>query len=656
MPHFRPAILSKYLLNGQLISRGCLRRRAQTPSYTATLSQAPRNRCLHTETEPKPRIDEQSPNATAHVPLRQQLKDEAKRQKAAGQTKEKEKGKKKKAKANNQVVEGWELTVGIEIHAQLNTARKLFSRAAASTSTSSFLEDELEPNHHVAFFDVATPGSQPEFQTATLLPALRAALALGCDVQPVSRFDRKHYFHWDQPSGYQLTQYYEPFARHGRLRLLPRDGIAAEDGNSVCVGIRQIQMEQDTAKTVAHPGSLHWIDFNRVGVPLIEIITQPEIHHPATAAAFVRKIQSVLRAVDACVAGMEAGGLRADVNVSVRRTDDANAGAPLGQRTEIKNIGSVKAVEDAIIAERDRQIAVLEEGGTVAGETRGFAAGATETHRLRGKEGEVDYRYMPDPDVAPLHIGDDLVAHLRATMGELPDEVIDGLIRDFGLSTKDAMSLVALNSGLRLEYFWAVVDLLRSQLQPDDAATTPQQQQQQQACFQLAANWILHELGRLTSERSDDPGQTLEFTEAGECARVPAQHLAALLAHLHARRITAKVAKELLWAIFRGRVPAEYRTVTAAIEAEGLWFRELAVHEYAALADDAVRGQEHVLAQFANAKTFPTGKLMFLVGRMIRLGQEERIDPRAAEAVMRDRLERIYVPGLKSGSSSSSSS
>ncbi|KAI2624484.1 GatB/GatE catalytic domain-containing protein [Xylaria nigripes] len=622
MPRFRPATLSRYLLQGQLTSPGCLRARPCILPSQIINSPAPLVRYLHTATTEPP----SNAPSSVHVPLRKQLKDEAKKQKALG--------KKKKKNANNQVVEGWELTVGIEIHAQLNTAKKLFSGA-----TTSFND---EPNTHVAYFDLATPGSQPIFQKETLLPALRAALALNCEIQPVSRFDRKHYFHWDQPSGYQITQYYEPFARNGHIHLQSRDGIAAEDGEGITVGIKQIQMEQDTAKTLAQSGDVHWIDFNRVGVPLIEVITYPVIHYPATAAAFVRKVQTLLNAIDACVSGMEAGGLRADVNVSVRRTNDPDA--PLGQRTEIKNLSSFRAVEDAIIAERDRQIAVLEAGGTVAGETRGWSLGSTETRRLRGKEGEVDYRYMPDPDVAPLLIGTDLVDHLRNTMGELPDSVVDSLIKDIGLSSKDAMSLVSLDSGMRVEYFWNIFEKLRAKLGADALQTHP-------ACFQLAANWILHELGRLTSDRSDELSQDLGFTEDGECARVPAYHLADLIYHLHNREITGKVAKDLLWAIFRGRIPADHGTVSEAIEKEGLRFRELSADEYAALADRAVEGQEEVLRQFVDAGVFPQGKLMFLVGRMIRLGQEERIHPKSAEEVMRARIEGVYAPALKSSSS-----
>lgn len=178
------------------------------------------------------------------------------------------------------------------------------------------------------------------------------------------------------------------------------------------VGIKQIQMEQDTAKTIQQPPSTYLLDFNRVSTPLIEIITLPHIHHPATAAACVKKIQSILKAIDANVVGMEMGGLRADVNVSVRERHSTGPGHEyagvhgLGQRTEIKNLSSFKAVEEAIIAERDRQIEALESGGVIEGETRGWTIGQEGTRKLRGKEGEVDYRYMPDPDLGPVIIGE----------------------------------------------------------------------------------------------------------------------------------------------------------------------------------------------------------------------------------------------------------
>ncbi|KAH7361796.1 aspartyl/glutamyl-tRNA amidotransferase subunit B [Plectosphaerella cucumerina] len=607
------AVLGRYLLHGQLCRKGCIASSGPLATLQNTTARTrlrqPRGlvRSLQTATAPTP-----TPSPT---PLRKKLKDEAK------QLKKEARAKGLKGNKSNQTVDGWELTVGIEIHAQLNTARKLFSRAATSFND--------EPNTHVALFDVAMPGSQPIFQKETLIPALRAALALGCDIQPVSRFDRKHYFWWDQPSGYQITQYYEPYARNGRITLTARDGIAPEDGESVTVGIQQLQMEQDTAKTLAQPGDASWLDFNRVGMPLVEIITRPDMHHPRTAAAFVRKVQSLLNAVDACVSGMETGGLRADVNVSVRRAGDPSL--PLGTRTEIKNLSTIKAVEDAIIAERDRQIALLEAGGVVAGETRGWTLGSRETRRLRGKEGEVDYRYMPDPDIPPLVIADDLVDHLRNSIAFLPDEELSELVADYGLTAKDAASLLALDNGARIEYFYNVVASLGLRLRAEDARRPSVSDY-----APLAANWILHELGRLADD--DTSASALAITPDGECARLPVDALSELLHHLHRKRITGKVAKELLTALHAGTLD-DSESVTAAIDAHDLWFRELPAEEYSELAREALEGEDKVLAEFAGAKKYPQGKLMYLVGKMIRMGPTERIDPSSAEAAMKAAIE-----------------
>lgn len=379
------------------ICQACLHR-ARSPQLGSAPGLTPSSlRNLQTDGPAKPQDD---------TPFRKALKDAAKQRK---KDKPVTRDPAHDAKNSHDVrLEKWELTVGIEIHAELNTARKLFSSAATSVSEA--------PNSHVSLFDMAFPGSQAQFQKETLIPALRGALALNCTIQNKSSFDRKHYFYQDQPAGYQITQYYEPFARHGYITLYAHDFPpgAAPAECPITIGIKQVQMEQDTAKTIQQPPSTHLLDFNRVSHPLIEIITLPHIHDPTTAAVCVRKIQTILKTVNACTAGMEMGGLRADVNVSIRKRNgqtpevghsyDGVTG--LGQRTEIKNLASVKAVEDAIVAERDRQIDLLESGGIVLGETRGWTLGSKTTKRLRGKEGEIDYRYMPDPDIAPLFLGD----------------------------------------------------------------------------------------------------------------------------------------------------------------------------------------------------------------------------------------------------------
>lgn len=610
--------VGRYLLDGRLSRRGCLAtRQVLAPScWTSNLSISTAGQFRAVSTTSTTTIPPKEPI----IPLRKQLKEEAKLAKKQGN---------KKSKGDSQTVDGWELTVGIEIHAQLNTSRKLFSPA-----TTSFND---EPNSHVAMFDVSMPGSQPLIQKETLLPALRAALALGCDIQSVSRFDRKHYFWWDQPAGYQITQYYEPFAKNGHITLLARDGIAAEDGESVTVGIKQVQLEQDTAKTLAQTGNVHWLDFNRVGVPLIEIITEPDMHHPRTAAALVRKIQLLLNTVDTCVSGMETGGLRADVNVSVRKTDDPSR--QLGTRTEIKNLNTIKSVEDAIIAERDRQIRELEAGRAVAGETRGWSLGSKETRRLRGKEGEVDYRYMPDPDIAPLVIGKDLIEHLRTSLAVLPDAELDTLTNDFGLTAKDALSLILLDDGARVQYFYKVLDDIDKQIHIDIAEKGDTASLDYKSYATLAANWVTHELGRLTTYKAG-PLATgeLSFTADGECAQVPASDLSQLLYHLCRKHITGKVAKELLLSIYLDELQGG---IGEAIETNDLWFKEISADEYQQLADEAMEGEDKVLKEFVGYRKFPQGKLMYLVGKMMRMGPTERIDPATAEATVRARVEAL---------------
>ena len=310
----------------------------------------------------------------------------------------------------------------------------------------------------------------------------------------------------------------EPFAVNGRITLYPHDDIdpaESPDAESITIGIKQVQMEQDTAKTVLQPPSTYLLDFNRVSHPLIEIITLPQLHSAKTAAALVKKVQSVLRAVGANTTGMEVGGLRADVNVSVRRrpgSDNENGQegvgqvghgleyggvTGLGQRTEIKNLSSFKAVEDAIVAEKNRQIEVLEAGGFVEGETRGWTLGSKGTRRIRGKEREIDYRYMPDPDLGAVVIGEvsfssctatraptmtivltrrfilkDLIQHVKDTLPQLPDELLSILTANtqsggYDLTMKDAKTLISLDDGDRLEDYLEVVWLLRNEVYGD---------------------------------------------------------------------------------------------------------------------------------------------------------------------------------------------
>ncbi|KAF2760073.1 hypothetical protein EJ05DRAFT_536258 [Pseudovirgaria hyperparasitica] len=578
------------------VCQACFRRLQLRPQAAPKSFQlSTRLRSLHTEL----RVDDA-------VPYRKLLKDQ--------KNKKKSKGVKGSSNGKGSQLTDWELTVGIEIHAELNTARKLFSSALTSTNET--------PNTHVALFDAAFPGSQPQFQKDTLIPAIRAALALNCDIQKRSTFDRKHYFYQDQPNGYQITQYYEPFAKRGHITLYPHDGIAEQDYPSITIGIAQVQMEQDTAKTLAQPPHTHLIDLNRVSHPLIEIISLPQIHHAQTAAAFVRKVQALLRAVNAATRGMEQGGLRADVNVSVRKNSAgpgalAYAGiAGLSQRTEIKNLSSLRAVEDAVTAERDRQVGVLEAGGMIEGETRGWTIGQTSTTRLRGKEGEVDYRYMPDADIMPVIIGKDFVAHLRETLPKLPDEVLDMLVREpYGVTVKDAKTLLALDDGERLDYYFDVVHILQETLESEAAGVKGK-------VGKMAANWVLHELGGLLA------ASTTEWVHNS----VPAGKVATIIAYLLRRKVTGKVAKQLLSTVFY----EPEREVEDVVREEDLLLRPMNDEEYEALAQDVITKNEDVSVEVR--ETGHQGKLMFLVGQLIKHGEEGRVEADRAKLVLQKLL------------------
>ncbi|KAI9826952.1 MAG: hypothetical protein M1826_006528 [Phylliscum demangeonii] len=537
----------------------------------------------------------------------------------------------------------WELTVGLEIHAQLNTDRKLFSgsyslaipvasrlilTAAAATST------EHLPNSHVSVFDAALPGSQPQFQARSIIPALRAALALGCQIQASSQFDRKHYFYRDQPAGYQITQYYEPFALGGQVKLYEHDGIATVKGQPTVIDLKQIQLEQDTAKSTTAPPCQHLLDLNRVSYPLIEIVTLPQIHHPATAAAFVKKVQRILKSVNACVLGMEHGGLRTDVNVSVRRyepisDDEVAANSLRGQRTEIKNLTSIKAIEDAIEAEALRQIALIEAGGEVAGETRRWALGGEETKKLRSKEGEVDYRYLPDADLGPLRISEDLVSLLKQSLPMTADDILEILMNSplHNLSVKDARTLIVSDDGQRLEFYEATREKVLFEL--DEAGLDPAKWHARGS--RTTANWVLHELGGLLSASGLGWDQN----------PIPSNKLASILVHLLRGQITGKAAKGLLATALR-----DPRSIQQIIQQENLRIRPMSNQEYDDLASAVMHEHESLVRQLR--VTPKASKTNFLVGQMIRR-EPERVEAVRAEKSLLRLLPTPELPSTEDG-------
>ena len=314
----------------------------------------------------------------------------------------------------------WEVVIGLEVHAQVTSNAKLFSGASTSFGAA--------PNENVSLVDAAMPGMLPVINRECVYQAIRTGLGLNAQINLRSVFDRKNYFYADLPQGYQISQFKDPIVGEGSLR------IVMSDGSSRDIGIERLHLEQDAGKSMhdQHP-SKSYIDLNRTGVALMEIVSRPDIRSSAEAAAYVKKLRSILRYLGTCDGNMEEGSLRADVNVSVRRP-----GTPLGTRTETKNLNSLRFIQMAIDHEVSRQIEIIEDGGKVDQETRLFDTSTGTTRTMRSKEDAHDYRYFPDPDLLPLFVTQDEVDKLEADLPELPDDIRDRLIGDYGLSAYDA--------------------------------------------------------------------------------------------------------------------------------------------------------------------------------------------------------------------------
>ena len=408
----------------------------------------------------------------------------------------------------------WEVVIGMEVHAQVTSNAKLFSGASTEFGGA--------PNSHVSLVDAAMPGMLPVINGECVRQAVRTGLGLQAAINLKSVFDRKNYFYPDLPQGYQISQYKQPVVGEGTVT------VDLEDGETVTVGIERLHLEQDAGKSVhdRHP-TLSYVDLNRSGVALMEIVSKPDLRSSDEAKAYVAKLRSILRYLGTCDGDMEKGSLRADVNVSVRRP-----GEPLGTRCEIKNVNSIRFIGQAVDYEARRQIDVIEDGGSIQQETRLFDPGKGETRSMRSKEEAHDYRYFPDPDLLPLEFDQAFVDALKAHLPELPDEKKARFIRDFGLSAYDAGVLVAERE--TADYFEAVA-------KGRDA--------------KAAANWVINELfGRLNKEGKDI-----------ESSPVSAQQLGGMLDLIADGTISGKIAKdlfEILWS--EGGDPREL------VEARGL--------------------------------------------------------------------------------------
>ena len=314
----------------------------------------------------------------------------------------------------------WEVVIGLEIHAQVSSKAKLFSSAPT--------EYGAEANTQVSLVDAAMPGMLPVVNQECVKQAVRTGLALGAQINLYSIFDRKNYFYPDLPPGYQISQFSQPIVGEGKIEITPENGETCE------IGITRLHLEMDAGKSIhdMRPDAT-FVDLNRSGVALMEIVSEPDIRSPEEAGAYIRKIRSIVRYIGSCDGNMEEGSLRCDVNVSVRKPGD-----PLGTRCEIKNVNSVRFVMKALEYEAERQVEILEDGGEIALETRLFDANQGVTRTMRSKEEAHDYRYFPDPDLLPLKLDATWVEELRVELPELPDAKKQRFMTDFGLSADDA--------------------------------------------------------------------------------------------------------------------------------------------------------------------------------------------------------------------------
>ena len=368
----------------------------------------------------------------------------------------------------------WEVVIGMEVHAQVNSRSKLFSGAST--------EFGGEPNDHVSLVDAAMPGMLPVINSECVAQAIRTGLGLKAEINLRSVFDRKNYFYPDLPQGYQISQYKQPIVGEGEIEI-------DVDGEVKRVGIERLHLEQDAGKSI-HDQSpdYSYVDLNRSGVALMEIVSKPDLRSSKEAQAYVTKLRTILRYLGTCDGDMEKGNLRADVNVSVRKPGDK-----LGTRCEIKNVNSIRFIGQAVEVEARRQIDIIEGGGKIDQETRLFDPGKGETRSMRSKEEAHDYRYFPDPDLLPLEFTQAYVNDLKQHLPELPDEKIARFTKDYGLSHYDANVLVAERE--RADFF--------------EAAAKGRD-------GKLAANWVIYELlGRLNKEGHDIADSPVSAAQIG---------------------------------------------------------------------------------------------------------------------------------------------
>jgi aspartyl-tRNA(Asn)/glutamyl-tRNA(Gln) amidotransferase subunit B len=470
----------------------------------------------------------------------------------------------------------WELIIGLEVHAQIASKSKLFSGAST--------EFGAAPNTQVPLVDAGLPGMLPVVNEFCVEQAVRTGLGLNAQINKFSRFDRKNYFYVDLPQGYQISQFEFPVVGEGEIEITP------DDGEAVMVGIERLHLEQDAGKSVhdLSPDETY-VDLNRSGVALMEIVSKPDMRSAAEASAYVDALRQIVRALGTCDGDMEKGNLRADVNVSVRRP-----GGELGTRCEIKNVNSLRFIRQAIHYEARRHIEILEAGGTIDQETRLFDNVKGETRTMRSKEDAHDYRYFPDPDLLPLELSDEFIAKIKADLPELPEARKARFVADYGLPAYDAGVLTADK---------ATGDYFEAAAAGRDA--------------KIASNWMMGELfGALNNAEislEDSP--------------ISAAALGGLIDRIADDTISGKIAKDVFGKMFAGEGSAD-----AIIERDGLkQVTDMGAIE--ALVDEVLAANPD---QVEKAKENP--KLLgFFVGQVMKKSQG-KANPQVVNDLLRKKL------------------
>lgn len=473
----------------------------------------------------------------------------------------------------------FEPVIGLEVHAQLKTKTKIFCGCSTAFGA--------PPNTHVCPVCLGMPGVLPVLNRSVVEYAMRMALATHCNVARESRFARKNYFYPDLPKGYQISQYELPIAEAGHVM------ITLEDGSKKKIGLTRIHMEEDAGKSTHDPNRpVSFVDLNRTGVPLIEIVSEPDLRSPEEAGAYLRQIRSILRYLDISDGNMEEGSFRCDANVSVR----PKGASEFGTRTELKNINSFKFVEKALAYEIRRQIGVIGDGGTIVQETRLWDTANSRTVSMRGKEEAHDYRYFPDPDLVPLVISDAWIDTVQKSLPELPDDRRARFMADYALPAYDADLLTSARE--LADYFEACVK------QVDNP--------------KLVSNWVMGDLmGRLNTE-----GKTIEDSP------VSPDQLAELLGLLTENVISGKIAKTVFDEMIKsGKSPK------AIVEEKGL-VQVTDASAIEAIVDQVIADHPDETARYREGKT----KLMgFFVGQVMR-ASKGKANPQLVNKILKEKL------------------